>query len=235
MLAQDFVPFATIRFALSFFGWSKFEAALPKSVRGTFMQGARSPKTSLADGTALAVSPHPGSGRRARAVAARSAAGCVDLVSPASGRDCAIDGRLRIAPYELARMVHDGPARARLALGVAEDAGTMAVFAQARGEPAIEACLAYCEQRARRSALVTASAAFDVRARVLSKTARISDNETDGGWQPRAGARAASRASRTDGARRVAIARALRVRGRRQVARASLVRVRTLVASRWHR
>ena len=40
MLAHDFSPFATIRFALSFFGMEKFEAAPPKSVRGVFMQGA---------------------------------------------------------------------------------------------------------------------------------------------------------------------------------------------------
>src|SRR5690606_6860312 len=39
-LATDFSPFAAIRFILTFYGMEKFEAAMPKSVRGTFMQGA---------------------------------------------------------------------------------------------------------------------------------------------------------------------------------------------------
>ena len=37
---STFSPFGAIRFALSFYGLEKFEAVLPKSVRGTFMQGA---------------------------------------------------------------------------------------------------------------------------------------------------------------------------------------------------
>ena len=59
LCSADYAPFATIRQVLAIFGLDKFEAALPKSVRGTFLQGAPIAEDLDADGSGKATWPFP--------------------------------------------------------------------------------------------------------------------------------------------------------------------------------
>jgi hypothetical protein len=145
-LASGFSPFAPVRFALSFYGLEKFEAAVPKSVRGTFMQGAPIAED-VADGIdgdwpfplmptsetstqPLTLAPLPMSiGGAAVSAAADAAERSESLI---------------IAPRELARMVQTALQGHGAALGVAEDAASLVMFSQACGEPAVAALLQQC-------------------------------------------------------------------------------------------
>ena len=217
-LADDFSPFATIRFALSFFGLEKFEAAPPKSVRGMFMQGAP-----IAEDVAA--------GRRRRlAVSAAAAAGRQprDLALLAPLPVSHADARLRRSRTRRAELSRSRRAswrawrRPRLqghgaALGVAEDAaGLVDVRAGAADEPAVAALLRHCDGRCdaelRRSRRATTHAAFD--SRVSRTRARLAAPRRRGSvhvavrdpWLARR-ARAARRATRP---RRRAVAGATR-------------------------
>ena len=144
-LSDGFSPFAPVRFALSFYGMEKFEAALPKSVRGTFMQGAP-----IAEDVADGVDgdwPFPLMPSTPTAADANSLAPL-----PASRRDAAAfatpdpgePSSLMIAPGELTRMAQTALQGHGAALGVAEDAAGLVTFLQARGEPAVAALLKHC-------------------------------------------------------------------------------------------
>ncbi len=144
-LAADFSPFESIRYVLTFYGMEKFDAAKPKSVRGTFMQGApiaedvargrdadwpfplmpdplRDAGDPLHYLEPLPISTQPVPGRR--------------QAPPAQATDL-----LRIAPGELARMAQIALQGHGLALGIAEDAGGLVAFEQACGADAVQALL----------------------------------------------------------------------------------------------
>lgn len=145
-LAPDFSPFGPVRFALAFYGMEKFEAALPKSVRGTFMQGAP-----IAEDVALGLDgdwPFP------LMPSAGAAAGPMDLEplprprghTTASGASLPPPSVLRVAPPELSRMVQTALQGHGVALGVAEDAAGLVTFAQACGQRAVATLLRQCAQ-----------------------------------------------------------------------------------------
>ncbi|HVF65420.1 MAG TPA: hypothetical protein VNE58_15645 [Casimicrobiaceae bacterium] len=161
MLAHDYTPFSTIRFALSFFGMEKFEAALPKSVRGTFMQGAPIAED-VADGRdgdwPFPLLPDPSAAARDDCLAPLPSASLkfVAVVGTAPRTDV-----VRIAPNELTRMVQTALQGHGAPLGIAEDAAPLVTFAQATGEQAVAAVLRHCAGDGR-SPLVDAPSSFDV-------------------------------------------------------------------------
>lgn len=148
-LSAQYQPFGSIRFVLSFFGMEKFEAAMPKSVRGTFLQGAP-----IAEDVALGregtwpyplmpalhaplqleqLAPLPPNAGRATRVSAS-----VDVEAPED---------LRIAPGELKRMITSALQGHGMPLGVAEESAAYAVFEHARGRPAVQAVLRQAADR----------------------------------------------------------------------------------------
>ena len=143
-LAQAFSPFEPVRRVLAFFGLEKFEAAAPKSVRGAFLQGAPIAEDvkNGRDGTwpfplipacgsapiELAPLPAPGHGAQ-----------CSNL--PSVERSSLV-----IAPDELARTVQTALQAHGAALGIAEEAAAIVMFAYACGEPAIAEFLQQCER-----------------------------------------------------------------------------------------
>jgi len=175
MLASDYSPFATIRFALSFFGMEKFEAAFPKSVRGVFMQGAPIAEDVAAgkDGDwPFPLLPRPGAPLDLELLAPLPV--CVPFAPVAVAKEPAV---LRIAPNELARMAYTALQGHGAALGVAEDAAALVTFAQACGERGVATLLRHCHERldSSRSSLLTAPSAFDlacVRASALVQNVR---------------------------------------------------------------
>jgi len=123
----------------------KFEAVLPKSVRGTFMQGAPIAED-VANGIdgdwPFPLMPSPDTGDSPAYLAplplsSHSAPSCV----LADGDESAT---LLIAPHELARMAHTAMQGHGAALGVAEDAARLVMFSQARGRHAVAALLRHC-------------------------------------------------------------------------------------------
>jgi hypothetical protein len=160
MLAHDFSPFATIRFALSFFGMEKFEAAPPKSVRGVFMQGAPIAEDVAAgrDGDwPFPLLPQPEVPLDLALLAPLPVSRATSFAPLADGR-----AELRIAPGELARMVQTALQGHGAALGVAEDAAVLVTFAQARGDAGIATLLRHCEAGNQSSSLLAAPAALDL-------------------------------------------------------------------------
>ena len=165
-LSPRYEPYGTIRFVLALFGLEKFEAAAPKSVRGTFMQGAPiaedvargldgdwpfplvpeiDPAARAAGGdarsdTALAPLPQPGAARPAYTANDGEQAAAVQAGSPAS-IDAAPVVAIDVAPGELERMVRTALHGGGMSLGEAADAAEALVFAQARGLAALEAVL----------------------------------------------------------------------------------------------
>ncbi len=139
-LARDFSPFGSIRFALTFFGMEKFEAARPKSVRGTFMQGAPIAEDleQGRDGTwPFPLLPAKGEGATPdlELNALPASKPHETLAASASSID---DRTLRtIAPYELARMCQNALQGQGSALGLAYDAASLAMLAQACEMPAV--------------------------------------------------------------------------------------------------
>lgn len=156
-LGAAYRPFAAIRFALSFFGMDKLEAVPPKSVRGTFLQGAP-----IAEDVALGrdgdwpfpLQPDPAAAPDlALAPLPPSTGGPRDPVPPADDR-----AQYRLAPSELDRMVGLALQGHGAAYGVAEQAAALARFAQACGEPGVAAVLRHCSQ-----GLAGGAAAADLR------------------------------------------------------------------------
>lgn len=143
-LAPDFSPFGPVRFVLAFYGMEKFEAALPKSVRGAFLQGAP-----LAEDVAQGrdgrwpypVIPAAGSDPTRLDPLPPAGLGAVKHKPAPAARSA-----LRIAPDELRRTIHSALQAHGAPWGVAEDAAGIVSFAHARGEPALAAFLAQCEQ-----------------------------------------------------------------------------------------
>jgi hypothetical protein len=141
-LAQTFSPFEPVRMVLAFFGLEKFEAALPKSVRGAFMQGAPIaedvesgrdgdwPFPLIPQAGSLAVQLAPLPAPNHGAVRAR--------VAPPRRHT------LVIAPNELARGVQAALQAHGATLGLAAEAAAIVTFAYACGEPAIAAVLQQC-------------------------------------------------------------------------------------------
>ncbi len=144
-LAADFSPFASVRLVLSLKGLEKFEAAPPKSVRGTFMQGAPIAEdvTQGRDGDwPYPLMPVPAAPRELASAQPQTPVDCMSLaplpvpagrVPPAPPPELAdADEMRRIAPREFARMVQTALQGHGAALGVAEDAALLAMAAQAR-------------------------------------------------------------------------------------------------------
>jgi len=142
-LSSRFSPFRSVRFVLSFFGLEKFEAAMPKSVRGTFMQGAPIAEDVAvgADGDwPFPLMPSDISGVEMLAPLPVSSPD-PRVLPPEAAPDPA---QRLISPYELARMAQTALQGHGAALGVAEDAGKLVMFSQACGEPATAALLRQC-------------------------------------------------------------------------------------------
>lgn len=134
-LARNFLPFAPVRFILAFKGMEKFESVLPKQVRGAFLQGA-----SIAEDVEQGLEgvwPYP---LMPVAEAGRGALAPLPLPGLGAVRAAAVPPErnvLRIAPGDLGRSVYTALQARGAALGVAEEAANMVVFAQACGQDAV--------------------------------------------------------------------------------------------------
>jgi len=158
-LAKDFLPFAPVRFILAFKGMEKFESVMPKQVRGAFLQGA--PIAEDVEQGLEGVWPYPlmpvaGTGSGTLAPLPPAGRGAVRAGSPPPERKL-----LRIAPLDLARSVYTALQARGAALGVAEEAANMVVFAQACGQDAVGGLLDGFA-RGTTSALLAAPAALDL-------------------------------------------------------------------------
>lgn len=147
-LSQRYTPFEATRFVLAFYGMEKFEAAFPKSVRGTFMQGApiaedvatgrggRWPFTLMPDpaqaGLESELAPLPPNAGKPVPVT-------ITAVAPEPQV-------LTLGPKELARAVQTALQGHGMPLGVAEEAGALVAFVQHRGEPAVATALRHCRE-----------------------------------------------------------------------------------------
>lgn len=145
-LSASYTPFEAIRFVLAFFGMEKFEAAFPKSVRGTFLQGAPIAEDVAAgrDGpwpfTCIPASAQAHAGDvLAPLPATAGRASPVTVLGPAPQPDV-----LRLAPRELARALQVALQGHGMPLGVAVEAGALVAFAQHRGGPAVAVALLHC-------------------------------------------------------------------------------------------
>ena len=144
-LAPDFSPFGPVRFLLSFFGLEKFEAAMPKSVRGTFMQGAPIAEDVAAgrDGDwPFPLMPSSTTHERRRPIDTGRNSVLVACGPPAP------DDELVLAPRELARMVQNAVQGHGLPLGVATVAAELVVFAYSYDRRALDVVLAHCRGHA---------------------------------------------------------------------------------------
>jgi len=148
-LSARYQPFNAIRFVLSFYGMEKFEAAPPKSVRGTFMQGAP-----IAEDVELGRDgtwPYPLMPDREAPLLLEQLA----PLPPTAGRptpltpdvDSPIPADLRIAPGELARMITVVLQGHGMPLGLAAESAAWATFEHARGLPAVRTVLRHAGDR----------------------------------------------------------------------------------------
>jgi hypothetical protein len=153
-LSARYSPFNAIRFVLSFYGMEKFEAAPPKSVRGTFMQGAPIaedvaqgrdgawPHPLIPDAAAdlrieeLAPAP-PNSGRPTPVTIA-----CGELAAPQA---------LRIAPDELRRMIAIALQGHGMPLGHAQENARWALCEQAYASGGVRSVLDHVREGGIRS------------------------------------------------------------------------------------
>jgi hypothetical protein len=155
-LAKDFLPFAPVRFILAFKGMEKFESVLPKQVRGAFLQGA--PIAEDVEQGREGDWPYPlmpVAGTESGALAPLPSAGLGAVRAPASPPE---RQTLRIAPVDLTRSLYTALQARGAALGVAEEAAAMVVFAQGCGEDAVGAFL----RAESPTALLAAPAALDL-------------------------------------------------------------------------
>jgi hypothetical protein len=153
-LSKAFSPFEPIRWVLAFYGMEKFEAAPPKSVRGSFLQGA--PIAEDVEEGRDGVWPYP----------LQPIAPCGDRLAPLPPAGLGAlrsvvesknpDKNIPIAPRDLARTLQAVFQAQGAALGVAEEAANMVLFAQACGKPALAAVL-----RGESAGLFGAPAALD--------------------------------------------------------------------------
>ncbi len=145
-LSPQYVPFEAIRFVLAFFGMEKFEAAFPKSVRGTFLQGAPIAEDVAAgrEGrwpfTCMPTAEQADAGDRL-APLPPTAGHVTPVRAEASAPEPAL---LRLAPRELARLLQVALQGHGLPLGLAGEAGALVAFAQHRGDAAVAAALRHC-------------------------------------------------------------------------------------------
>ena len=147
-LSSAFMPFAAIRFALSFKGLEKFEAALPKSVRGTFMQGAPIAQD-VAEGVdgdwPFPLMPTPSSHRTDVERFLGPLPGSSGCAGPDDRSIAAVSpSQLSIAPHELSRMVQIALQGHGASLGTAEAAAGMVMFAHALDSQACDTFLRHC-------------------------------------------------------------------------------------------
>jgi hypothetical protein len=151
-LSSQFKPFHAIRFVLAFYGMEKFEAAMPKSVRGTFMQGAPIAEDveEGRDGPwPYPLMPRPDAPLFLEQLAPLPAtAGKPTPVSVARGGDVPVLNIRRVSPGEVARMVLVALQGHGLPLGVAVEVAPLVAFEQATGAAAIEAALRHCRDAA---------------------------------------------------------------------------------------
>lgn len=151
-LGERYSPFASIRFPLTFFGMEKLEAAPPKSVRGVFLQGAPIAEDVAAGREGAWPFPLIPTGQGPDVeLAPLPVAGLGALARDASALEPQAPHTLRLAPAELARMVQVAVQGHGASLGVAQDAGMLALMAHCAGEPAIASVLAHCGSRIDRS------------------------------------------------------------------------------------
>lgn len=150
-LASDFSPFGAVRFVLHFFGVEKFEAALPKSVRGTFLQGAPVAEDVAAgrDGDwPFVLRPGGGSPGEGPQPTAQAAVTDAPDPIPPTRVSCPELPHRRMAPGELARLVAAALQGHGAPLGVAELAAEMVVLGQSFAEPAVALALEQCARGA---------------------------------------------------------------------------------------
>ena len=141
--SSTFSPFAPIRFALSFFGLEKFVAVPPKSVRGTFMQGApiaEDVERGIDGNWPFPLMPSVQTTREQN-VAPTLTLYTMDGDPHAVANE---SSSLVIAPRELARMAQTALQGHGAALGVAEAASDLVMFAQACGRSAVASLLQHC-------------------------------------------------------------------------------------------
>lgn len=147
-LSTRYTPFEAIRFVLAFYGMEKFEAAFPKSVRGTFMQGAPIAEDVAAGRGGrwpFTLMPEPANaGAESELAPLPPTAGhAVNVTVAAVAPEPQV---LTLGPKELARAVQTALQGHGMPLGVAEEAGALVAFAQDRGEPAVAAALRHCAE-----------------------------------------------------------------------------------------
>jgi hypothetical protein len=145
-LSDTFSPFGAIRLVLSFYGLEKFEAVLPKSVRGTFMQGAPIAEDveNGIDGDwpfPLMPDPVPYGARAERSVRQFSAP---SVTAERRTVESNVPLSLVIAPNELARMAQAALQGHGAALGVAEAGASMVTFDHSCGRQACDVLLRHC-------------------------------------------------------------------------------------------
>lgn len=140
-LAKTFSPFEPIRLVLAFYGMEKFEAALPKSVRGSFLQGA--PIAEDVEQGIDGVWPYPlkPSGHASSCELAPLPPAGLGAVRSRPPLPASMDRILAVAPREFARTVQTMLQARGAALGVAEEAASIALFAQGCGHAALGALL----------------------------------------------------------------------------------------------
>jgi hypothetical protein len=148
-LSDTFSPFGAIRLVLSFYGLEKFEAVLPKSVRGTFMQGApiaEDVEKGIDGDWPFPLMPTPASHSQHEARAVQPFSTPYATASAAAG--CAVESdapsNLVIAPNELARMAQSALQGHGAPLGVAEAGASLVAFAHSCGRRACEVLLRHC-------------------------------------------------------------------------------------------
>ena len=145
-LSANYTPFETIRFVLALYGMEKFEAAFPKSVRGTFMQGAPIAED-VAQGRIgrwpFTLKPDPeNAGSQSELAPLPSTCGIAITVERAD--TAPVPDVLTIGPRELARAVQIALQGHGMPLGVAEEAGALVSITQQLGEPAVMVALDHC-------------------------------------------------------------------------------------------
>jgi hypothetical protein len=165
-LSKAFLPFAPVRFVLAFYGMEKFESVMPKQVRGSFLQGApiaEDVEQGLDGVWPFPLKPVERSEPEALALLPAPNLGAVRVVAAPPERQT-----LRIAPGDLARAVQTALQARGAALGVAEEAANMVMFAQACGQDAVGVLLSALESQSEArlaqgtAALLAAPAALDL-------------------------------------------------------------------------
>jgi len=146
-LERRFSPFAAIRLVLVLYGMEKFEAALPKSVRGALLQGAPIAEDveNGYDGVwPFPLIPAPGSTQRGAQVAAEDVPPpATEVHTPSCARVWVDRDAVVAAPIDLLRPVQAAMQAAGASLGIAEDLAPWIVARQAMDGSGIDAMLGW--------------------------------------------------------------------------------------------